>query len=105
MKDVVPFLFCKQVYKEEYKEIYKEILQKSQFCKTKEKIENNGITWAFILGGYDLERHALYFAAIDKRYHKKIIKSITMYNDIEMCQTLMHTKSSTLHEWKQHEGF
>ena len=98
MKDVVPFLFCKQVYEEEHKEIYKEILQKSQFCKTKEKIENNGITWAFILGGYDLERHAIYFAAIDKRYHKKIIKSITMYNDIEMCQTLMHKKSSTLHE-------
>ena len=98
MKDVVPFLFCKQVYEEEHKEIYKKILQKSQFCKTKEKIANNGITGAFILGVYDLEGHALYFAAIDKRYHKKIIKSITMYNDIEMCQTLMHKKSSTLHE-------
>ena len=98
MKDVVPFLFCKQVYEEGHKEIYKEILQKSQFCETKEKIENNGSTWAFILGGYDLERHAIYFAAIDKRYRKKIIKSTTMYNDIEMCQTLMHKKSSTLHE-------
>ena len=79
---------------------YTKDITKLQFWKAKEKIENNGITLAFILVVYDLERHALYFTAIDKRNHVTIIKFITMYNDMEMCQTLMHTSSSTLHELK-----